>query len=102
MKLLDEMRSRVGLVSRFLWQSGQHFGDFLGNGRWGGQVVTDRAESALIGHPGDGDLLAFGTDPVGRSFVGVAGLVTGSLLGAGFRAARVIRSGVAASSQSMS
>ena len=88
---------RVRLVGRFLkfGQEGQHLGDFFGDGRGSGQVVTDRAVSSVIGGPGDGDLLALRSDPVGRSLVGVSCFVAGALLDVGFLASCSVGSGVA-------
>ena len=43
-------------------------------------MVTDRAVSVLVRHPVDGDLLTFGSDPLGRSLVSVASFVAGALL----------------------
>jgi hypothetical protein len=79
---------RIRLVGGFLkfGQEGQHLGDFFGDGRGSGQVVTDRAVSSVIGGPGDGDLLALRSDPVGRSLVGVSCFVAGALLDIGFLA----------------
>ena len=88
---------RVRLVGRFLQfgQEGQHLGDFFGDGRRSGQVVTDRAVASVIGGPGDGDLLALRSDPVGRSLVGVSCFVAGALLDVGFLASSSVGSGVA-------
>ena len=87
---------RVRLVGRFLkfGQEGQHLGDFFGDGRRSGQVVTDRAVASVIGGPGDGDLLALRSDPVGRSLVGVSCFVAGALLDVGFLASCSVGSSV--------
>ena len=79
--------------------------------RSNGQVVTLGLETVLIGDPGEGELLAFGRNPVRGSLAGVAhtGLVVLAvsvlavagtvaadvLLGVGFVTGSVVRSSVA-------
>jgi hypothetical protein len=58
-------------------------------------MITDSAVTVLISHPGDGDLLALRSDPVGRSLIGVSCFVAGALLDVGFLAGSSIGSGVA-------
>ena len=47
-------------------------------------MVPDGAVTSLISNPGDGDLLAFGRDPVSSSLVGVTSFISNPLLGVGF------------------
>ena len=70
-------------------------------------MVTLGLETVLIGDPGEGELLAFGRNPVRGSLVGVthagfvvlavsaAAVVADLLLGVGFIAGGVVRSSVA-------
>ena len=84
----------IDLVFVFLIQLGQSWqnGSDLGwNGWWGWQVVSDGAVTSLISNPADGDFLAFGADPVGRTLVSVAGFVPNSLLRVSFIAGGSIR-----------
>merc|ERR1740128_72792 len=84
----------VGLFDQF-GKSWQHGGD-LSRDRWGsGQMISGGDESVLIGGPSQSDLLAFGSDEVRSSLVGVAGFVSDGLLGVGFIAGCTVGSGVA-------
>merc|ERR1740128_851046 len=58
-------------------------------------MISGGDESVLIGGPGQSDLLAFGSDEVRSSLVGVAGFVSDGLLGVGFIAGCTVGSGVA-------
>ena len=75
-------------------QGWQNSGDFSWDWWWGWQVISDGTVTSLISNPADGDLLAFGGDPVSGTLVCVTGFIPNSLLGVGFITSGSVRSRV--------
>ena len=76
-----EFPGRFGSNGKFVFVNGSNRKNiFVDWGHWqfvhvdgsDWQVVTLGLETGLISNPGQSEFLAFGGDPVGRSFVGVA------------------------------